>query len=114
MENIELWKDFVEGNAEAYSQIYRIYYPMLYSYGLKLAAGDQELVKDVIQELFIKLILNHRNLYATQHVSAYLLSAFRHKLIDAIQSMHPRESIDYIENRGQSENTVAKLFSLCA
>ena len=98
MENIELWKDFVDGNAEAYSQIYRIYYPVLYSYGLKLAAGDQELVKDVIQELFIKLILNHSNLYATQHVSAYLLAAFRHKLIDAIQSMHPRESIEYIEN----------------
>ena len=56
--------------------------------------GASEMVADTIQNLFVKLILNCRNLHYTDNVKAYLLCSFRNKLLDAFQSLRPMEVIE--------------------
>ncbi|MPN58542.1 hypothetical protein SDC9_206248 [bioreactor metagenome] len=58
---------------------------MLFRYGIKFIA-DEEMVKDSIQELFIKLYHNRQNLSATDNIRLYLFRALKNKLIDALYS----------------------------
>lgn len=91
--DVKLWKHFIKGDDSAYTEVYRRFYPLLYSYGIRLTR-NRELVLDTIQNLFVKLILNCRNLSHTDNVSAYLLCAFRHKLFDSLQSLRPTVPIE--------------------
>ena len=84
---------FIKGETAAFEEVYRRYYSLLYSYGIRMV-GDRELVADTIQNLFVKLILNCRNLHYTDNVKAYLLCSFRNKLLDAFQSLRPMEVIE--------------------
>ncbi len=77
----QLWEAFREGDARALSTLFEIYYDALYCYGLKLT-GDQELVKDCIQDLFQKLWRRRTGLRAVQVVKAYLFKALRRHLGD--------------------------------
>ena len=43
---------------------------------------NSDLVKDSIQDLFVKLWTNRRNLGATSNIKYYLLTAMKHRLID--------------------------------
>ena len=89
----KLWESFIKGETAAFEEVYRRYYSLLYSYGIRMV-GDRELVADTIQNLFVKLILNCRNLHYTDNVKAYLLCSFRNKLLDAFQSLRPMEVIE--------------------
>ena len=63
----KLWESFIKGETAAFEEVYRRYYSLLYSYGIRMV-GDRELVADTIQNLFVKLILNCRNLHYTDNV----------------------------------------------
>ena len=83
----KLWESFIKGETAAFEEVYRRYYSLLYSYGIRMV-GDRELVADTIQNLFV------RNLHYTDNVKAYLLCSFRNKLLDAFQSLRPMEVIE--------------------
>ena len=76
-----LWKNFKNGDVDAYAAIYRKYFFVLFSYGKKLNQ-DHELVKDCIQELFIKIWNNRENLSETTAIKYYLFTALKRKLLD--------------------------------
>jgi RNA polymerase sigma factor (sigma-70 family) len=84
-----VWKDFKSGNLAAYSLIYRKYFFVLYNYGLKFCS-DKELIKDCIQDLFIKIWNNRENLNDTTSVKYYLFTSLKNKLIDALKSSNQR------------------------
>jgi RNA polymerase sigma factor (sigma-70 family) len=48
--------------------------------------GDKELIKDCIQDLFIKIWNNRENLNDTTSVKYYLFTSLKHKLIDTLKS----------------------------
>jgi len=77
----QLWEAFRNGDAHALSVLFETYYGALYHYGLKLT-GDEELVKDCIQNLFQKLWRRREGLRAAQVVKAYLFKALRRHLGD--------------------------------
>jgi len=77
----QLWDAFRDGDGDALSALFEIYYDPLYQYGLKLT-GDEELVKDCIQNLFQKLWRRREGLRAVQVVKAYLFKALRRHLGD--------------------------------
>lgn len=93
MDDVTLWKLFVRGDEEAFGEVYRRFYPLLKSYGKRMT-HDEELVRDVIQDLFVKLIQHCRNLHPTNNVRFYLFCAFRHKLMDVFASMHQTENVE--------------------
>ena len=88
-----VWRDFKSGNLAAYSVIYRKYFFILYNYGMKLC-GDKELIKDCIQDLFIKIWNNRENLNDTTSVKYYLFSSLKHKLIDTLKSPNQKLKTD--------------------
>ena len=77
----QLWDTFWGGEARALAVLFETYYEALYHYGLKLA-GDEELVKDCIQNLFQKLWRRRDGLRAVQVVKTYLFKALRRHLGD--------------------------------
>ncbi|HXH98742.1 MAG TPA: RagB/SusD family nutrient uptake outer membrane protein [Sphingobacteriaceae bacterium] len=56
-----MWKLFVNGNKQAFEEIMLENFKHLFNYGSKFS-NDEELVKDVIQELFLKLWEKRANL----------------------------------------------------
>lgn len=76
--DIELWNTFVSGNKEAFSNLFRRFYPLLFQYGSKIVA-DAVVVEDAIQELFAE-IWQKPTTQPLYSVKAYLLQALKFKL----------------------------------
>jgi RNA polymerase sigma factor (sigma-70 family) len=81
------WALFKEGDKDALGKIFQTYYKELYFYGLKIVSVP-ELVKDVIQEIFMRLWENKDNLGQVAKVKSYLLVTLRHELIHASKKNH--------------------------
>ncbi|WP_158022719.1 RNA polymerase sigma factor [Hymenobacter coccineus] len=88
----QLWDAFRGGEARALAALFEAYYDALYGYGRKLT-GDEELVKDCIQNLFQKLWQRRAGLRAVQVVKAYLFKAFRHHLADETQRLQQQHAL---------------------
>ncbi|WP_278626697.1 sigma-70 family RNA polymerase sigma factor [Parabacteroides gordonii] len=109
--DVECWNDFLQGDEIAFGKIYRRFYSSLYAYGIRMV-GNREMVIDTIQDLFVKLILNCKNLHSTDNPEAYLLCAFRNKLLDAIQSSRRMETIEeYQDFFSLNEEIINSLFA---
>ena len=57
--------------------------------------SNREIVRDTLQELFIKLYKNRKNLSTTNHIKFYLFCAFRHQLQNELAKVIP--SVDITE-----------------
>lgn len=77
----QLWDAFRQGEARALATLFEQFYDPLFAYGLKLT-GDEELVKDGIQDLFQKLWRRRAAVRSTPVVKAYLFKALRRHLAD--------------------------------
>ena len=77
---IRLWNEFREGSDAAFSRIYERFFPVLYSYGHQFTA-DTELIKDVIQDFFIKIRNNRGKLGKTTSIKAYFYKSVRRELL---------------------------------
>lgn len=76
--DIELWFAFKKGDKNAFGELFRRHYSLLYQYGIKLCT-DTTVVEDCIQELFIELWQN-KSEARVQSVKAYMLTAIKYKL----------------------------------
>ncbi len=79
-----LWLNFLQGDKAALSEIFLQYHDDLYRYGVKLA-GNENLVKDAIQDLFLKLWKNRSNLKPVEVLKPYLFKSLRNHLIDSLE-----------------------------
>lgn len=79
------WLRYKNGNQEALGEIFHTYFQELYFYGLKIVAVP-DLVKDLIQELFVKLWEKRESIGEVANVKAYLLVSLRNELIHALKS----------------------------
>ncbi len=77
--NKTLWEGFLQDEPTALSRLYHRNIQQLYSYGRKFS-HDDELIKDIIQELFIDLIKSRQKLNSVDNVSFYLMTSLRRKL----------------------------------
>ena len=91
-----LWLLCLNGDRDAFKEMYCRFYSLLYYYGLKLVS-DKELVKDCIQDIFIKIIQNHSTLSPTLNLKGYLIKTLRNKIIDTIEK---EKGTDDLENYG--------------
>ena len=81
MDNDELlWKGLQAGDKILFLQLYRKYYHDLLFIGLK-RVPDIELVKEVIQQLFVYLWEKRETLGDAKNVRSYLVSSFLRRLI---------------------------------
>lgn len=79
----EIWQMFRNGHEGAFRYIYEQYVDHLFKYGVRFTV-NRELIKDLIQDLFIEL-RNSRNLSDTDCIRFYLLRALRYKIIRTLK-----------------------------
>lgn len=83
-EHKDKWSQFIAGNKEAYSWIYRTNIQELYQYGLRFTTNT-ELIKDCIQEVFTTIYKNKKQLLIPNNVKVYLFVSLKNNLIRMMQ-----------------------------
>lgn len=86
----QLWTRFKTGDSEAFNQLTKKRYRVLYSYATRFTQ-DRELIKDCIQDLFLELWYRRANLVDTPYVTIYLLRALRNNLVRFLKKENARE-----------------------
>src|SRR5690606_5066673 len=81
---ILLWNRFKTGDAESFVAIFKIYYPRLFNYGIKMSA-DTNIAEDCIQDLFTELWKSGGKAEIIS-LNAYLFTAFKFKMMRAIKA----------------------------
>lgn len=79
-----LWNKFRKGDESAFPELIDLFSEMFFRYGLKFIK-DEDLVKDCIQDLFIKLYSKRESLPEVSNAKAYLLFSFKNTLRDALR-----------------------------
>lgn len=76
-----VWEEFKKGDRNAFSVLYENHFDVLYRYGMKFIS-DEEIVKDCIQDLFVKLYNNRETIAAITNPKFYLLFSLKNLIID--------------------------------
>ncbi|MEO9802727.1 MAG: sigma-70 family RNA polymerase sigma factor [Reichenbachiella sp.] len=77
----EIWNLISQSDMNALSYIYNQYYSDLYYFGLKCSKNEQ-LSKDCIQDLFIKLWEKREKISIQYTIKSYLITALRRTILD--------------------------------
>lgn len=103
LENRILWEKFLSGDDKAYVYIYEKYVQSLFAFGLQYIS-DREVLKDCIQDVFIKIYKNRKSLNSTDNIKLYLFIALKNHLLNTlkkdknmhvwIDSVHPDSFFD--------------------
>ncbi len=120
--DLECWKAFKKGNEAAFIHIYKQYFNRLLDYSAQYTL-DKELVLDCIQDIFVELRKNRKNLSDTNSILKYLLISLKRKIIyrlrqaKSLDLRHQKverfeieySAEDYIINRQKSEERTHKI-----
>ena len=77
----QLAAEFCAGNDHAFSELYDLYVQSLYNYGMKLTQ-NQELLKDCIHDVFVKVYTKRNEKHTINNLSSYLLISLKNRLLD--------------------------------
>lgn len=100
-----IWENFLCGDDEVYTYIYREYSQALYAYGMHFTS-DKGLVEDCIQDVFIKIFQNRRHLQSTDNIKLYLFIALKNKLFNIFRKDIKYSQIDSLEPVFAAEYTI--------
>lgn len=84
MSSTQFWRKIQQGDEEAFRQLYDQYADLLYGYGMKIA-GDDALVTDAIQSLFVYIFEKRKTCAVPQSISAYLCVSLRHMIVNTLK-----------------------------
>lgn len=84
---------FLDGDKEAYSLIYKKYVKELFSYGTGLGY-DMETLKDVVQDLFYKILCKPKSLKDVSNLKYFLLRSLKNGLLNTSRSSVKTDSLD--------------------
>lgn len=91
----DLLKRLISGDEQAFTLIYKIYWPVLYSHALRML-HDEEEAKDVVQELFLNFHGKSARLSIHTRLSAYLYISLRNRILNLIRQQQVK--FDYLGN----------------
>jgi RNA polymerase sigma factor (sigma-70 family) len=91
-----VWKALKEGDLEAFSILYKTYYPRLYNYGLKISR-KVPLTEDTLQDFFLYVYDHRENLSDLDTIAPYLFSSYRRHLIRALKKKSRIVSFDEMD-----------------
>lgn len=80
---IDLWVQFWDGNEMAFSQLYYLCFDDLLAYGRKVG-GDNEMVEDLIQDLFLKLYQKKIILEDNTKLRSFLFRALKNLIYNQL------------------------------
>ena len=95
------WDKIQQGDEEAFRQLYEQYADLLYGYGMKIA-GDDTLVTEAIQSLFVYIFEKRETCAAPQSIPAYLCVSLRHMIVNELKKENSG-SLKSLDEVGTSE-----------
>lgn len=105
-----LWDFARHGDAKALSVLYRRHYDLMFNFGLKYVR-DEEVVKDCIQDIFVKFSVSRR-LSHTDYVRSYFLTSLRNSILDKLAARKPADELDERAFRMEIEDAeIERMFS---
>ena len=105
-----LWDFARHGDGKALSVLYRRHYDLMFNFGLKYVR-DEEVVKDCIQDIFVKFSVSRR-LSHTDYVRSYFLTALRNSILDKLSTRRPAGELDERVFRMEIEDAaIERMFS---
>ena len=93
------WERMRSGDEQSLSQVFTFLYSDLYHYGMKLFPLP-DLVKDSIQDVFVRIWEKRASLGDVQNPKAYLISCLRRKLFINKESQYAGLTEKIIKNEG--------------
>ncbi|MDR1675781.1 MAG: sigma-70 family RNA polymerase sigma factor [Tannerella sp.] len=91
-----LWEMFLSGDDRAYAYLYKKYTDELFAFGMRFTF-NRELVKDTVQDVFIKIYRNRSRLSKTDKVKPYLYMAMKNTLFNVFEKEKESYHIDTVE-----------------
>lgn len=89
-----LWARLCNGDREAFGEIYRRYFPLLFRYCVRFTT-DRALVKDMLQDFFSQLYMQRAGLSLPVNLKSYLMVSARRKLFRYLdKSAHGPSSLE--------------------
>lgn len=92
------WDKIQQGDEEAFRQLYDQYADLLYGYGMKIA-GDDTVVTEAIQLLFVYIFEKRETCAAPQSIPAYLCVSLRHMIVNELKKENSEtfKSLDEVD-----------------
>jgi len=81
------------GDEAAFSELFKVYKDRVYSIGLRMM-GDGAAAEEIVQDVFLKIWLKKETLGTVEHFRAYLFTATRHEIINALKRLARRRTIE--------------------
>ena len=103
------WKLFLEGDDQAYSWIYTHYIQVLYNYGLQITP-DSEIVKDCIQDVFVKIYKAKKKLNVPQNPKVYLMIALKNNIYNTFNQERLQKNYAFSLYQTEEQLTVKNEF----
>ena len=100
-----LVSEFCAGSDQAFAELYDMYVRMLFSYGLKFTT-DQELLKDCIHDVFVKVYGKRSEKNAINNLASYLVISLKNRILDEFrrQSFSTSNEIGEYDYRCSSDD----------
>lgn len=92
------WDKIQQGDEDAFRLLYDQYADLLYGYGMKIA-GDDTVVTEAIQSLFVYIFEKRETCAAPQSIPAYLCVSLRHMIVNELkrESSGTFQSLDEVD-----------------
>ena len=103
------WKLFLEGDDQAYSWIYTHYIQVLYNYGLQITP-DSEIVKDCIQDVFVKIYKAKKKLTVPQNPKVYLMIDLKNNIYNTFNQERLQKNYAFSLYQTEEQLTVKNEF----
>lgn len=95
-----IWDKMKSGDEKSLSEIFTLYYIDLYKYGIKIF-DLPDLVKDSIQDVFMRIWEKRETIGDVQNPKAYLISSVRRKLFANKEIRADEISDELLKNEGK-------------
>ncbi len=98
----EIWQAFLKGDRSAFIFIYNRYFKVLYGYGRQFT-DNNELIKDIIHDVFLDLQTTREKLSPTSSIRFYLLRCFKNRYLRYLKKKQKEDPNLWQENGLQFE-----------
>lgn len=93
MQEYKLWKSISEhDDREAFDRLYLSFWEQLYVM-TNGRIGDQDVAKDLVQEVFVSIWEKRKKIQIKDSVSQYLMGAMKYRILDYFQSEKVKQQV---------------------
>lgn len=110
----ELVQQFICGNEEAFEKLYVQYKPVLCKF-IQTFINDSTLTDDIVQEVFVAVWLNRKNIDPEKSFTSYLMTSARNKVYDFFKEtaknrqMIEQRWLNFTKSRNNTEEALIAL-----